>query len=262
VRRLSQTLEDNTRGGFMRDVGTVVWKELREMRAPQSGQRWGRGGWSSPIIFVLVFGIFMPWQIGADWVESPLVIVYWAWVPMVLVSGVVAQTFAGERERHTLEALLATRLPDGAILAGKITAVVTYGWAVTVAAALLGVITTNILHWEGVLLFYSAGVLLAILLITLLVALLGTAVGVLVSLRASTVRQAQQTLGIASMVLVFAAVYGVQALPIDLEAVVVQGSGQLMKQLVVGGGLAMAVLDAVLIALSAQRFQRAKLILD
>lgn len=231
------------------------------MRTAPRGERWGRGGWSSAVIFVLVFGVFLPWQTGKSWVESDLSLVYWAWVPVLLVSGVVAQSFAGERERHTLESLLATRLPDSAILAGKLVAVVLYAWGLTLASLVLGVITTNVLNWADGPVLYSLGSLASILSITLLVSLLGASAGVLVSLRASTVRQAQQTLGVASMVLVLGTVYGVQALPVDWNAVASGGGDALRTVILIVAG-ALVVLDGVLIALAAQRFQRSKLILD
>ena len=71
---------------------------------------------------IAVFGVFLPLQNGASWVTSPITMVYWAWMPLMLVTGVIADSFAGERERHTLETLLASRLPDRAILLGKVAA--------------------------------------------------------------------------------------------------------------------------------------------
>jgi ABC-2 type transport system permease protein len=87
-----------------------------------------RGGWLGLVIFVAVFGILLPLQSGRGWVESPTGLAVWAWVPFLLVSSVVADSFAGERERHTLETLLASRLPDRAILFGKLATAVGYGW--------------------------------------------------------------------------------------------------------------------------------------
>ena len=71
-----------------------------------------RGGRFSLVILVGVFGVFLPLQSGAEWVQSPATVFYWGWVPLMLVGGAVADSFAGERERHTLETLLASRLPD------------------------------------------------------------------------------------------------------------------------------------------------------
>lgn len=96
------------------DFMTVMWKERKEV-LEQGGAR-GRMGL---VIIVGAFGVFLPLQMGRARVESPVALVYWAWVPLFLVISVVADSFAGERERHTLESLLAARLSDRTILFGK-----------------------------------------------------------------------------------------------------------------------------------------------
>ena len=73
-----------------------------------------------------------------------LLLVAWSWVPLMLVAGVVADSFAGERERHTLETLLASRLSDEAILVGKVTAAVGYGWGFTLVMAVVSLVSVNI----------------------------------------------------------------------------------------------------------------------
>ena len=52
----------------------------------------------------------------------------------MMVSSLVADSFAGERERHTLETLLASRLPDRAILAGKLLVPVAVAWGAALLA--------------------------------------------------------------------------------------------------------------------------------
>jgi len=247
---------------FLSDVSTIVWKETKEMWQSQPG-RFGRG-WLSVLLLMVVFGVFMPYQFGAEWVTSPMALIYWAWVPVLLVSGVVAQSFAGERERHTLESLLATRLSDLAILVGKIVAVVTYAWGVTLAALIVGVITVNLLNRGGGFLFYPADVAISIVAISLLISVLGAAAGVLVSLRAGTVRQAQQVLSMFTLVLVFGSVYGLQALPVDWASILGQAAeGSALPPsgvLVVCGVLLVA--DVVLLGAARVRFRRTRLILD
>ena len=78
------------------DVLTVAWKEWRELL--QFGGSL-RGGRFSLLILVAVFGVFLPFQAGAEWVESPATVFYWGWVPLMLVGSAVADSFAGERER-------------------------------------------------------------------------------------------------------------------------------------------------------------------
>jgi ABC-type Na+ efflux pump permease subunit len=74
----------------------------------------------------------------------------------VAVFAVAPDTFAGERERHTLETLLASRLSDQAILIGKLAACTSYGWLLTIITIVVGVITINAANWSGHVLFYRS----------------------------------------------------------------------------------------------------------
>ena len=123
-----------------------------------------------------------------------------------VIISIVADAIAGERERHTLETLLASRMPDHAILLGKLVIVTLYGWSVMVVGLLLGAVVSSLAYGQGQLLFYPIDMLLFTLVLGLLVGALGASLGVLISLRMSTVRQAQQTLSIGTIVLGVAAV--------------------------------------------------------
>ncbi|MCK7485371.1 MAG: ABC transporter permease subunit [Bacillus subtilis] len=90
-------------------------------------------------------------------------------MPFLWVSGVVADMFAGERERHTLEALLATRLSDQAILFGKLLAAMTYGFTLTWVIMIASLITVNIGFGKGELLFYPLDMTLAALVFSILI---------------------------------------------------------------------------------------------
>ena len=52
------------------DIWTIIWKEAKEILLQRGNLR---GGWFGLLIFVGVFGIFMPLQSGPSWVESPIV---------------------------------------------------------------------------------------------------------------------------------------------------------------------------------------------
>jgi len=87
--------------------------------------------------------------------------------------------------------------------------------------------------------------------------------GALVSLRAATVRQAQQTLSIGLMVLVFVPVFGSQALPSEWKA---RAFAALMAMditlLVVLVVAILAVFDVALLIVAMARFRRTVLSLD
>jgi ABC-2 type transport system permease protein len=242
------------------DLRTVVWKEFKEIFSRRGGRF--KGAKLSVLIFVAVFGIFMPLQSGAEWLRSPIVMMYWAWVPFMLASSIVTDSFAGERERHTLETLLASRLPDRAILAGKIAASVLYGWGITLACVLVGAVAINIVHGHGRIIFYAAPVAAGIFLLTFLVALLASGLGVLVSLRAATVRQAMQTFSIAFLLL-FVPLFLLPLLPAPVKASLLAGLSKLDFLAVAAAGAALLVVaNAVVLLVADRRFRRNRMILD
>ena len=183
------------------DILTVAWKEVREL--PYFRKDKSRTNLFSLVIFLGVyFGILLPIQTGVDWVRSPVSMFYWAPFRFYTMTGTnMVDAFAGERERHTLENLLASRLSDRAILLGKILAGFSDGMAITTLCIAVGLVTVNIAHGQGGLLFYPATIALGILAIMILLSTLGSGLGFWYRCGASSVRQAQQTFTIAYFVL-------------------------------------------------------------
>jgi ABC-2 type transport system permease protein len=244
----------------MSDVLTVAWKEAKELVALGGNVKGGR---LSMVIMFVVFGVFLPLQSGARWVTSPVTMLYWAWVPLMLVTGFIADSFAGERERHTLETLLASRLPDRAILLGKVAAAIAYGWGYMLAMFLCGLVTVNVAHHEGGVILYSGPVAAVALIGGLLTAGLAASAGVLVSLRASTVRQAAQALSVGIMLCIFVPAFGVTALPAPWrQSFLVWATMLSVREWVVAVCAVLALADTVLVAVAMARFKRARLILD
>lgn len=245
---------------MIRDALTVMWKEGKELIRLRGSQR---GGTLGIAIFLCVFGIFLPLQMGMAWVDYPMVLIFWIWVPLFLVASVVADSFAGERERHTLETLLASRLSDRSILFGKIGAALGYGWGLTLISLFLGCVTVNAAYSEMGFVFYEPSMTLGIFLWSFLGGGLAACAGVLVSLRAATARQAQQALSITIMLLLFVPVFGFQTLPEGWRQQVtgaLVGISVLEVVLLVSG--IMAAVNLVLLKLAMSRFRRARLILD
>lgn len=241
------------------DVYTVVWKELKELLFQRPTMR---SGILRLLISLAVFGVFLPLQVGQEWISSPITLLAWAWLPYLMVSGIAADLFAGERERHTLETLLASRLPDFTILVGKLCAALVYGMGFTLGVLPVGLATINIAYGKGQLLFFSTRMALAILAITFLISLLSACLGVLISLRAATVRQAQQTFSLALFAL-FIPFMALQFLPESIQVRMAEWATQLnFDQLGLIAVFIVLVIDLALFAWAKVRFRRARLLLD
>lgn len=241
------------------DLWAMAWKEWKELlRASNTGMVIFRLA-----ILVAVFGVMLPLQMGPGWASSLLSTVYLAWMSLYLVSAVVAGSFAGERERHTLETLLASRLSDDAILFGKILAGISYGWGLTIISMLVGLVSMNVAHNTGRIVLYSAAVGFGGVMLSFLGSGLASAAGVLVSLRASTVRQAQQTMSIAFMVTFMVPFAIIKALPGEVGVPIITALSEANPvAIVLIFGAVLLVVDVVLIGIARARFRRNRLILD
>jgi ABC-2 type transport system permease protein len=178
------------------------------------------------------------------------------WIPFFVIISFIGDAIAGERERHTLETLLASRMPDRAILLGKVIAIVLYAWGMGVLSLLLGLVLVDLFRTQGLWMFYPLDLLVDALVLILLSSVLAASAGVLISLRVSTVRQAQQILSVGTIVFVFGVTFAVRAVPANVV------SSLTYPQILLIAMAVLAVLDAILLGLSLVSFQRSRLILS
>ena len=243
------------------DILTVIWKERKGLFRVRGRRAQALLGMFSPVMLA----IYLPLQEGARWVGSPLSLLLAFVAPLILVGISIPDSFAGERERHTLPTLLASRLSDRAILFGKIITSVAFGWGVTLALLLISLMTANVANWDGHILFYKPSILLAALAFSLLIAMLTAAAGVLFSLRAATAQEAQQTLMavllIPPMILQFAlfAILSSESGEARLREVF---SSLSFEQVILVIVAVLLALDVVLLMAAMARFKRARLILS
>ncbi|MEA3199597.1 MAG: type transport system permease protein [Thermoplasmata archaeon] len=240
---------------MIRDALSVAWKEWRELVRARTTR-------IGALVIVVIFGVVLPLNGRVEESRSPFQAITWAVIPFALTIPIISDAIAGERERHTLETLLASRLTELDILAGKIGTSVVYAFGGS-----LVVMVMQIAVWSGRAGTFTAppvDVMLAGLLAALGVALVAASAGVLVSLRAQTVRQAQQILGLS-----FAALYVAGIVLFQLDALAdarrsllsfLTREGPTELTLVVALVL-LAVAAALLVACRAA-FQRQKLLLD
>lgn len=237
----------------MSDLLTMMWKESKELLS-QRGCR----AWIPPLFLVGILGVYLPLQFGLQWLElSPIVVFVILWIPFFVIISFIGDAIAGERERHTLETLLASRISDRAILLGKVIVTVGYAWGMALVSLVLGLVMVNLFPGYGSWTFYHPfDLFLEVLVVNLLCCILGTSAGVLISLRSPTVRQAQQILGLGTLVLIFAGVLALQALPADFLSSLSYSQTMFLFIAV------LAVLDAILLGLSLASFRRSRLIVS
>lgn len=231
------------------DILTMMWKESKDV--------FFQGGWRSlirPLVVVGIMGIYLPLQLGLQWLNlSPIVMVLLIWLPYFVIINFIGDIIAGERERHTLETLLASRMPDGAILLGKLLITVLYSWGMGVLSLLVGLVLVDLFRTQGRWVFYPSDLFIDAIVLSLVVSLLGASAGVLVSLRVSTARQAQQILSIATIVFVFGGVIALRAVPANVISSLTYSQFLLIAIAVI------TILDAILLGLSLVSFQRSRL---
>lgn len=237
----------------MSDIWTMIWKESKEQIF--------QGGWAQVVRALIVIGtvgVILPLRVGTPWLElSILEMLMLLWVPYFYIISFIGDALAGERERHTLETLLASRMPDRVILLGKVIVTSGYAWGMALVGLLLGPIVVGLSGGDGRWMFYHPFELfLEAVALMLLISLLTASAGVLVSLRVATVRQAQQILIIGSIVFIFSALIIISILPANLL------SGLSYSQILLFAIAILAVLDAILLGLSLRSFQRSRLILS
>ena len=236
----------------MSDILTMLWKESKDVLF--------QGGWRSllrPLIVIGIMGIYLPLQLGPQWVAlTPLAMLLLLWIPFFVIISFIGDAIAGERERHTLETLLASRMPDRAILLGKVIAIVLYAWGMGVLSLLLGLVLVDLFRTQGHWSFYPLDLFVDALVLILLTSVLAASAGVLISLKVSTVRQAQQILSVGTIVFVFGIIFVLQAVPAKVVSLLSYAQFLLIVMAVI------AVLDAIFLGLSLVSFQRSRLILS
>jgi ABC-2 type transport system permease protein len=243
------------------DLRIVLWKEWHSLIHGQSRRQ------LLLMTATLAFwAIWLPVQTGSDWMtDGILSILISVLLPALVVAITVPATIAGERERRTLPTLLATRLPDDAILFGKLIVPVALGVAAMVAVLVVGLIAANIASWDGSVRLYDPVVLVPDLIVGTQVAIAAAAGGVTISLRARRVQDAQQTLSMMMMLpamgvglalfLVMQLAGGVQVAAERLDGT----SGWAVALVVIA---ALGLLDIGLLFGARRRFRRGRLIAD
>ncbi len=245
----------------MTDILTFARNELREIVGGGSGRK----GLFRELFFVFLFGVFFPLSQSEAWRSGAMPTVFVFMIPLFLAGPYVADTFAGEKERKTLETLLATRLPDSSIYLGKIFAVCTYAWAVTQLIVLASMVALNVVDGADGWFVYPPAVWAAALIGSYASALLISGIGTFISLRSETVRAAHQAMMLPLFVLIFGGSFGIgalwRALPVETQLSLIEwASGVSPLEGILGIVALLLLVDVFLLRLGIRRFRRSKLI--
>jgi ABC-2 type transport system permease protein len=236
----------------MNDLWTMVWKEWRDAFFPQ-----GRMVNLGSLMFLSLLGIVFPLIDRQGWLTlSTAMVLLNIFFPYYFILVYIGDSFAGERERHTLETLLASRISDRAILWGKVVSTIGYIWGMTLVASMLSMVVVNLVLGSPWTFYSPIGLWLGVLILSLLACLFSASGGILVSLHSRTTRQASQTFALGSLGLFLAVYLVVRALPPQLFA------GLSGSQIMVLVMVFFAIIDAILLSISMASFHRSHLILS
>lgn len=237
------------------DIFTMLWKESRTLfrKGPH------RSRLLRMVLIPAILSSVFPISWGPEWVnEFPALIIAFI-APAVLVGAMIPDSFAGERERHTLGTLLASRLPDRAILIGKMIIPALVGWIAALLFTALSLIVVNLAHGHGKLLVYSPTIAIGIVFISFLVSTTMAGGGVLMSLRAESAQAAAQKL----MTLIIVPAMIAQIVPLffmdQIRTVIPSIDGNQILTIFI---VVFVIIDVGLFIAALRFFQRSRMYLD
>ncbi len=209
-------------GGVQTLTSLVPTTMVTELHGLNDAQRW--------IVF------------STGFVSAPMLLL----LPLMFSSIAGADSFVGERERKTLEALLYTPASDGELFLGKVIASVVPALLLTWASFVVYAVVVNVAGWHIMqrVWFPTAEWWPLMLWVAPAIATLGMAAAVLISSRVNTFMEAYQLTGslvVIVLALVIAQVTGVLSLNVPVTLLV---------------GVAFWAVDAVLVWLSVRLFSR------
>ncbi|MBX3142614.1 MAG: ABC transporter permease [Trueperaceae bacterium] len=202
----------------------------------------------SPTLLESVAGLTDPQKVVViflGYIMAPLFLV----LPVMFASVLAADSFAGEKERKTIEALVYSPISDRDLVLAKMLSAWLPAVVVGAVAFIVYCLTANLAAWPVMGRVFLPTWLWGVLIVWVMPAMAAVALGatVMVSARANTFQEAYQ-LG------------AVVVLPL-IAMVVAQATGviYLSVWLVVALGAVLWVIAAVLVRLGGQRFRRARI---
>jgi ABC-2 type transport system ATP-binding protein len=245
---------------IFRDIAAVISRELRELTSAAATGVSRRATIGALVIMLAVMGSLGA-IIGPRFVDSPFALIL-GMISTIGLLASVSDSFAGERERHTLETVLASAIPDEALLLGKVLTNVLYGWTTSLVLMIVLLIGANLGARGEPKAFYPPSTIIAALLLIPLMMLFVSTAGILLSLRAATVREAQARLTIAFISIFIALVSVRPLLPAawQTQSVEIVRSEAVRLQATFIAIVALGAIDVALLVVAMIRFRRSRLL--
>jgi ABC-2 type transport system permease protein len=190
-------------------VAAIVWKEWRETLRMDQGIR----SVSLRILFISLFGVVLAWKKGVGFGRDLSTIALLVEFTILPALPLAPDSFAGERERHTLETLLASSVGESEILVGKLLAMLGVGVLFAIIACGVDIAVVGLRFGIRTLLGIDYEIVGAGLLLGALSAAVVLGIGILISMYTRTVRAANQILAYTLVGLIFLGGAAVRALP-------------------------------------------------
>ncbi len=230
----------------MHDVLSVYRSELQKIIYARSIKKQAIG-W---IVFVLMFGIAIPFSQADFWLqETSLLVLHFVFVPLMLTYTGVADSFTGEKERKYMHSMLAMGLSEFALFFGKALAGFIFSFVFYMFVVFIGIITLNYYQYinglhEGFYV-YSLPALFTFIFIGAALIIFAVGSGVLVSLRVGSVKNAQLLSSLGYLVIGVPLMAGWIPVTFSWEVVVPVFA-------------ALVVIDAMVILLAVRLFRRVR----
>jgi ABC-2 type transport system permease protein len=242
----------------MKVLFVILRKELAEYWIGCASPQNFYGGLVSIAMILFISGIYMPMQMGHDWIGSITMFLCLIFlVPFTTTGTIIPGSFVLERQRHTLEALLATPVSDLSILLGKIVAPALFGWGSSLASTIIGIVAVG----NGAS-FFLSGAVLSIISFGFLISFLVAIVGVITSFRAKTLLQAQRGLVLSLLPIILIGIFPLSPfVPDAWKFPLIQVANTLgHTNVVIGLAVLLVFLNVALILHALARFQRKTLL--
>ena len=209
------------------------------------------GGMTGVLIYafaMLALGILLPWYLSFDFLDAMVLLAY-ACLPALLVAPVVAESFAGDRERAQVPTTLEERRQ---LMYAEVAAGAVYGWSSALLAMIMGltIVCLSVGRW----ILPPALLAIDLALLSMAVSVSAASISASISVRARSAKHAKRTLRQGFLLLLVLVVYYSRFMPVEWKRyVTVPGALSGLTEFVVVISVALLGLSGGLLKLALTR---------